>query len=376
MVRSVRDLPPALYCTLARMTMSKLQRSSLVLLLLAAAPLAAAKRPAVPTVDALIHDAESAVESGSVDPQHHLAPLVERLAASQDEGEQDSLVSAIERLGRSDGRSPAAVKTYLRQAAPPALLALARNEKAEYDVRGSALLALRALNVDDAMLDEGIAIAKAASHPQVQFRGRLLENWKRNRPPAVELAAPATAEDAARERAALDFIRASGSPVSAYSLADAARNANAALVAALLDAGVPVDAPQVAGGTPLGEAAGSGCVADHGTLEARLATIDLLIARGAKADWRDNGGNTLLIGAVHCPLPVMERLIAAGASPSAAGETGFSPLQFALANGRWDLAELLVAHGARLSPKELDELFFEKPTEPGKLALLEKATSK
>lgn len=346
-----------------------------VFLLCLAAPLTAAKKPSPPNVDFLIDRAEAAIQAGTVDVQRDLAPLVERLAATKAEDEQDSLVRSIAGLGRHDGRSPAAVKEYLRQAAPPVLLELAAG-KADAHLRGDALMALRSLNVDDATLAEGIAIGAAASEHPVQFSGRLLADWKATRRPPQDLQVDATPEASAREQAALAVIARRHSSVSAHSLGVAASEADTALVEALLDAGVDVNSTLVAAGSPLGEAAGTGCVHEVAPLDERLATIDLLIARGAKVDWRDNAGNTLLVGAVHCPLAVMEKLVAAGADPKITGDAGFSALQFALANGRWDTAQLLVDNGARMSQKAVDELFFERPTDPAKLALLRKATAK
>jgi hypothetical protein len=346
----------------------------LLTLSLCAVPLAAAKKPALPSVDSLIDRAEAAADSGDVDPQRDLAPLVERLASTHIEDERDSLVRAIATLGRHDGRSPSAVKSYLRQAAPPALLAVARSQ-ADPDLRMNALMALRSLDVDDATLDEGIAIGAASSEHSVKFAGELLAGWKAGRPAPEELKVAATPEAASREKAALALIRSRHSSVSAYSLGVAASEADTELVEALLDAGVDVNAALVAGSIPLAEAAGSGCVGERDApLADRLATIDLLIARGADAKRLDSGGNTLLVGAVHCPLPVMEKLVAAGVSVKTVGQTGFGPLQFALANARWDLARFLVDQGARVSKKAIDEIFFERPTDPEKLAILKKAS--
>jgi hypothetical protein len=349
----------------------------LLTVLLCAVPLAAASpKPAPPSADSLVDRAEAAVETGNVDPQRDLAPLVERLASTKVEDEQDSLVRAIAALGRHDGRSPASVKAYLRQAAPPALLSVARGQAAA-DLRMNALMALRSLDVDDATLDEGIAIGAASTEHSVKFGGQLLADWKASRPAPEELKVAATPEAAAREKAALALVKSRHSSVSAYSLGVAASEADPELVAALLDAGVDVNSTLVAGDSPLSEAAGSGCVGhDDVPLADRLATIDLLIARGADVKRLDNAGNTLLVGAVHCPLPVMEKLVAAGASATVVGQTGFGPLQFALANARWDLAQFLVDHGARISRKAVDEIFFEKPADPEKIALLKKATLK
>lgn len=351
------------------------QRGPAVLCLcLTAAAANAARKPVPPTAAALVERAEAAVAAGDVEPARDLDPLVARLRTTPRDDERHALIAAIAALGRHDGRSPAEVKAYLLAAAPAALLAVARGP-ATAAVRADALLALRTLDADDAQLDEGIAIAAAATEHAVRFRGELLAQWKASRPPRPPLAVPATADARARERAALTLIERRQARVDGYSLGRAAADADAELVEALLDAGVAVEAPQPAGDTPLGEAAGAGCVGSDARLERRLATIDLLIRRGADVHQRDNGGRTLLVGAVHCPIEVMTRLLAAGAGPDATGDDRFSALQFALASGRWDLAQLLVDHGARLSRKALDQLFFEKPTEPSKRALLARAVA-
>jgi len=121
-------------------------RRLILVALLLAAPVAAGKKPALPSADELIDRAEVAIEAGSIDPQRDLAPLVERLRTTQVEDEQDSLVRSIATMGRHDGRSPASVKAYLSEAAPAALLAVARG-KSNAQIRGDALMALRSLNV-------------------------------------------------------------------------------------------------------------------------------------------------------------------------------------------------------------------------------------
>ena len=357
--------------------MQRIARAVLPLILpfslMLVSPLAAAD--ARPSVESLVKRAETVMADGSVVPERDLAPLLERIAGTVDERQQSSLLGAIGRLGRADTPYPAAAKAYLRREAPAVLLAVARS-KAPSGVRAEAILLLRTLDADDAALDQAIAIAAAAPERDVQFHGRLLADWQRTRGPGAPPGSPAGADAAAREQAALEYLRSRGEPVSAYSLGRAAADARPDVVAALLDAGVPVDAPQVAGATPLAEASGSGCVQDRGSLEDRLATIDLLIARGADPRQRDNGGSTLLVGAVNCPLAVSERLVAAGTDPTLAGDTGFSPLQFALARNRWDIAEFLIGRGARLSAAAIDEIFFERPTDPKKAALLRQATVK
>ncbi|HXO43273.1 MAG TPA: ankyrin repeat domain-containing protein [Thermoanaerobaculia bacterium] len=351
---------------------------ALLVLLVFSPSLAAAKPPSGPSAAALIERAKAAAADGTVDPARDLAPLLQRLAASHDESDQDDLVRAVDSLGRHDGTSPAAVKAYLREAAPPVLLAIARS-KAPTGVRCNALMALRSLNAADAVLDEAIAIARAETGPaqhEIGFRGELLANWKESRqsggpaPGAPTPGAPAT------ERAALEFLRRHHQPVSADNLGQAALRAETDVVVALLDAGVDVNATVAGGLTPLGEAGGIGCVGSEAAVDARLATIDALLQHGANVKWRDSLGNTILMHGVLCPVPVVAKLVAAGAPLDAVNAQGFTPLMMAFAQGKWDVAELLVEHGARLSRKAMDQLFFEKPTDPKKLALIRRATAK
>ncbi|HEY6323270.1 MAG TPA: ankyrin repeat domain-containing protein [Thermoanaerobaculia bacterium] len=350
-----------------------------VLALLVLSPaFAAAKPPSGPSVAALIERATAAVADGTVDPARDLAPLLQRLAAGHDESDQDDLVHAVDSLGRHYGTSPAAVKAYLREAAPPVLLAIARS-KAPAGVRGNALMALRSLNVADSVLDEAIAIAKAETGPaqhEIGFRGGLLANWKESRQSVGPAPAAPTPGAPAKERAALEYLRRHHQPVSTGNLGQAALRAETDVVVALLDAGVEVNATAAGGLTPLGEAGGIGCAGSEATVEARLATIDALLQHGANVKWRDSLGNTILMHGVLCPVPVVAKLVAAGVPLDAVNAQGFTPLQMAFAQGKWDVAELLVEHGVRISKKAMDQLFFEKPTDPKKLALIRRATAK
>ena len=125
---------------------------------------------------------------------------------------------------------------------------------------------------------------------------------------------------------------------------------------ALLDTGISANSPQRA--------------------EDRIATVDVLLARGAYLKWKDGNDNTILLFAVDCPVPVIERLIAAGTDIHAKKVMDMTPLKVAFTKGRWTVAEALVSHGARLSKKEINQLFFEKPDDPAKLALIKRATAK
>jgi len=346
----------------------------IALLLVATSLEAARKPPKPPSAESMIDGVRPAVLNGTVEPARDLAPLLERLRTTSDESEQDDLIDAIEEFGESDAMVPAAVKAYLREAAPPVLLAVARS-KAPGSVRCDALMVLRDLNVADSVLDEAVAIANAdtsADQRAIKFRGELLANWKETRggePPAPALSS------SGKEQAALEVLRRRRERVSPYNLGQAAQHADTELVTALLDAGLDANVNVVMGLTPLDYAVGAGCIDDQ-DVDAQLATLDVLIQRGADVKRKDGNGNTILMGALDCPVPVVEKLIAAGASVDAANVQSFTALHVAFAKGRWDVADLLVTHGARLTKKEIDKLFFEKPTDPDKLALIRRATKK
>ncbi len=330
-----------------------------------------------PPTEVLIEHAEDAVADGQVDPQRDLTPLLERLAASRDESEQHRLITTIESLGEYDGASPADVKRYLRNNAPPVLLDVARG-RFDWSVRSEALMSLRSLNVRDSVLDEAIAIADADGGPQAEYfhsRADLLRRWKEARPEGTAAETGAQPESSADEQRALAFLRAHHHAVSADSLGQAALAGETDVVAALLDAGIPVNAPLGGQSTPLGHAGGLGCAKSGDNLTARLATIQTLLRRGADVKRKDERGNTVLMSAVQgCTLPVVRTLVEAGAEVNPVNAQGFTPLQMAFVSGKWDIAEFLVDKGARLSRKTVDTLFFEKPTDPGQLALLRRAT--
>src|SRR5215212_1657990 len=158
----------------------------------------AARKPKLSSLQPLIDRAKAAVLGGTYDVQRDLAPLLERLAATQDAEEQDDLLDTVEELGGYDTILPADVKKYFREAAPPILLNVIRSA-APGSVRTDALMLLRTLNVEVPVLDEAIAIANAdtsADARAIKFRGTLLENWKSTRP-ANETATPSANEQAA-----------------------------------------------------------------------------------------------------------------------------------------------------------------------------------
>ncbi|HET9315187.1 MAG TPA: ankyrin repeat domain-containing protein [Vicinamibacteria bacterium] len=335
---------------------------------------------AVPFADAasassLVEKAKAAVERGDVEPGRDLAPLVAALRTARGGG-LDTLIDGIEELGAYDGPSPAGVKAYLQQEAPPALIEVARG-KADWTIRGDALMALRSLNASDEHLDRAAAVAAADTTKEagyIRSRGELLLDWKRSRPqPAAGTTEPT---DPARERKALAFLKARGLRVSVDQLQASAREGNADEVEALLDAGL---SPNAGGrvGSALDMAAGLGCAMSEGDLEGRLATLRVLIRRGADVKAKDPLDNTVLLtSAQHCPLPVVRLLVEAGAPVDAVNRQGVSPLSMAFIGNRWDVVEYLVDKGARVRKADVDSVFFEMPTDPRKVALIRRATGK
>ncbi|HSX60705.1 MAG TPA: ankyrin repeat domain-containing protein [Tahibacter sp.] len=352
-----------------------LQRIVLAALLSGLAAGAQAARR-LPDASATVAQIEAKVEQGGVDPARDLAPLVDGLRAAKDERSQSTYIDAIEELGDFRGSSPAAVKAWLVANAPPALLEVARSN-AGWSVRGDALMALRTLDAPDAVLDEAIAIARAATGDGDGFihsRGDLLQDWKENRERSGSRSAAARPQDPQKEQAALQLLRSRGRGASDDDLGRALGEGDAEIVQALIDAGVDVASPGDGPLTPLGMATMLAC-AKHVPINRQLAVLDLLIAQGADVNHRDAQGNTVLIAAVQqCPLAVFEKLVAAGAEPNPVNAQQFTPLKMAMVAGRWDIAEFLVGKGARMSAKDADQLFMEKPQDPAQAAILRRAT--
>lgn len=335
-----------------------------------------ARKAAVATPADLIARTEARVEQGDVDPSRDLAPLIDGLRAARNDDDKGRFVDAIEEIGAADGASPAAVKAWMVAHAPPALLDIARSD-AGWSLRGDALMALRSLDAPDAVLDEAIAIARADrsdSRGFIHSRGALLEDWKESRSRHGGAPAAAQPQDAATEQRALELLRTRSVGVSVDSLSNAIGQSRSDVVEALLDAGVDVNAPGPAGMSLLVTGVMVAC-SNKNPLDAQLATLDLLVRRGVEVDRKDERGNTVLISAVQsCPLPIVEKLVASGAAPNPVNAQQFTPLKMAFVGGHWDIADFLVGKGARLTAKEADQLFFEKPTDPAQLAILRRAT--
>jgi hypothetical protein len=197
------------------------------------------------------------------------------------------------RLQPGHGEDMAARERAARAARRP-------RSKTDKSVRESALMVLRDLNVSDAVFDDAIAAASADpsdAASSIRFRGELLKNWKESRGvTSLPVAATAIAD---KELAALALLKRSRTRPIPSSLGEAAMHGDAAVVEALLDTGISANSPQMVG-SALGSAVS--CF-ENVPAEDRIATIDILLARGADLKWKDGNDNTVLLFAVDCPVP-------------------------------------------------------------------------
>lgn len=259
-------------------------------------------------IERAIDHAKWAIESGDVDPERDLAPLIGALRSTQSVDDQRRLVSRIEWFGRADGDSPAAAKRYLLDEATPLLVSLARSGK-DYFLRGDAIMALREMGAPRAVLEDVAATAERDSDSYVQSRGEILRNYIRSLPAE----SPVTAiqpKDKGREQKGIAYLKKHNLGISADQLRRSALRGSSDEVRALLDAGVDVK--------------GKG----------------------------DNGNTVLISAAQMCGPKIVSKLVAAGAEVSAVNGSGISPLSMALIMQKLDSAEVLVDKGARLDAKQ------------------------
>lgn len=128
------------------------------------------------------------------------------------------------------------------------------------------------------------------------------------------------------------------SPRQIGSLFGAAREGQLAGVTEALEAGVPVDARDPQGNTPL----------MHAVAHGREAVARVLLDRGARIDVADRGGLTpTMLAVIHGRRDLLQTLLARGADVNARSGTGWTPLTFAAWKGDPELVRLLLDHGAQ-----------------------------
>lgn len=155
---------------------------------------------------------------------------------------------------------------------------------------------------------------------------------------------------------------------------------DAEIVGALLDAGMSPSHPfaEANGRQPLHllfffPAACNGAV--RPTAEATHAVLDLLLARGADPDGRDEMGNTpLMFAADKCDTAVIVKLLKGGAKYGARNTMGMAALEMAMWSGN-DGLQALIDAGARLKPETAKAYAEAYKANPKALELIKKATA-
>ncbi len=124
-------------------------------------------------------------------------------------------------------------------------------------------------------------------------------------------------------------------------LSAACTNGNAAMVDLLLAAGADVNAPLPGGETPLMTAARTG----------NAAIVKALLVHGADVNARESRGgqSAVMWAAAEGHVQVLETLIEAGADFRIPLASGFTPLLFAVREGRIPAAKLLLKAGANVN---------------------------
>jgi ankyrin repeat protein len=317
---------------------------TLVALALTAAPVLA-RHPA-------IERAEKAIARGHVDPQRDLGPILYALKRGGPPEEMRELVGAIGDLGERDGESPNAVKAYLLEEAPPLLLDVVRNGHDTF-LQIDAMAALRDLGAPRSVLEEAAKIAESDPDEAVRARAEIMRNYMKGMPVENESAVSRpVATDASR--AAIAYLDKLGVGVSTDALRDAARDGTPEVVKALLDAGVAPDTGVTTlNDTPLYMATEYACANQESEAEWVVDTIRHLVKAGATLTFKDDNSNTVLISAArNCGKQTVALLLDAGAKIGDRNGSGLTALGFALLGDKLDVAEVLVAHGAKLNKTE------------------------
>jgi len=301
-----------------------------------------------------IDRAERAIESGDVDPERDLAPLIEALRSPQSVEDRRRVVSRIEDFGSADGDSPAAVKRYLVEHATPVLVKIARDSKDSF-LRGDAITALRSLRPPRAVLEDVATMAENDSDSYVQSRGEILRNFIKSLP-AESAVTSIQPKDDAREEKGIAYLKRHKVGVSPDQLRRSALEGKYDEVRALLDAGVDVNA----GGPSdcaIYAAVFSGCGAARGENEALVKTVDTLLGAGADVKRKDDNGNNILMSAAQmCGPKIVSKIVAAGADVNIVNGSGVSPLGMAIIMRKLDSAEVLVDKGARIDARQAEML--------------------
>lgn len=323
---------------------------TLILALVSFSSLGAAE-PSSDDIRSRFDRVEAAIDEGREVRESDLAAIITLLRNAKEEDNRRDIVGKIDSLFRADGNTPAAAKKYVVEHSSPLLLSLASDKKNSSFLRGDAIHALRNIGAPRSVLAEVTAMALADADGYVHSRGEILQNYLATLPEDTGLEAIKPA-DPAKEREAIELLKARKIGVSVDALRDAALDADAEAVRALLAAGVDPNAGP-AGDGPLVRAL-MACSQQGGENEAVIATVEALLAGGADVKRKDDNANTpLLTAAQYCGAQSVNKLVAAGADVNATNGSGVNALAMALIMSRLDAAEALAAKGAKLTKDQV-----------------------
>ena len=304
------------------------------------------------------------------------AALLDALRASHDPVRQIQLIDDVGRIAAPASTALDAAKAALQSGAPPLLLGLVRDTGTDWSVRGEAMTCLRTIDAPDDIVSQAVAAAKADEGDHAGYlraQGVTLQTWRDTRANARGVPA---ATDADAERRARVLLRGRGIEVSFDALADAVGDGQAGTVASLMTAGLKVSGADAAWAKQaVVNGLTTACSRDPVPSLGAAQAISFLVGHGFPLDLPDESGNTLLMSAAQfCPAPIAARLLALGARLGAVNKQRFTPLQMALVSGKWDVAEVLVNAGARITHAEADQIFFQPPEAQSQRDLLSRAT--
>ncbi|MBN1139118.1 MAG: ankyrin repeat domain-containing protein [Anaerolineae bacterium] len=131
----------------------------------------------------------------------------------------------------------------------------------------------------------------------------------------------------------------------------AANHGHLPLAEMLIGRGAIVDTPDHYGGTPLTTAASSGHLEMVRYLVCQGADIHAKLTDIGHASRQPDGRKAFHLAAKNGHLPVVQYLIEAGNDPDERSGSGYTPLMLAAQDNFYDLAELLLQHGADVNAR-------------------------
>lgn len=279
-------------------------------------PLTVKKQPLenMPNVHTLIARAKKAVADDLPTLRTDLDSLFLALIHSTDLVEQYHLIDAIYEIGDlREGSSPITVKIYIQR-----LVCALWSE------------------------------VPKASQDYATMKWMYLFPSKKEMERSIEIIAP---ENRAKEEEGLKVLRARGLGVSFDNLSEAISNADVELAKAVIYAGLQVGLVNVDRTFEIvWPSLRIACQNPTIPADKINELFSLLVENGYPLDYADQFGHTLLFfAAAECSGAIVEHIIQLGAQVNPRSRKGITPLEMALNSERFDVADVLMKHGARLS---------------------------